>query len=277
MFMLGYFRNKLKKYKAKRIFNEYGYKVVDFQLSSEGKIKYAQWLNPLEKEKEITQSQVNFFKKFVKAGDTAIDIGAHTGDTPIPMALAAGRNGKVLALEPNPYIFKILEVNATLNKDKANIIPLCFAATATDGEFFYSSSEASFNNGGISESSSHQHGSFSMGHKVKGINLEKYLKTNHLADLKKLTLIKVDTEGYDVQVLKSLDNILSEYKPSIIFECFGGLSKTERESLHDSIARHGYSLFYFKDFEENTEVLPITKADMMNWKHFDVYAVVKSL
>jgi FkbM family methyltransferase len=273
--MINYFKNKLKKYRAKRVFKEYGFKVVDFDLTSEGKVSYAQWLNPLEKDKEITQSRVNFFKKFINPGDLAIDIGAHTGDTPIPIALAAGAQGKVLALEPNPYIFKILEANTALNKGKTNIIPLCFAATATDGEFYYSSSEASFNNGGISEVSASKHGQFSIGHKVKGVNLERYLKKNYSADLKKLALIKIDTEGYDVEVLKSLDSILAEFRPSIIFECFGGLSKIERESLYESIARHGYALFYFKDFEENTETLPIDKSAMMNWKHFDIYALPK--
>jgi FkbM family methyltransferase len=271
--MINYLKNKFRKYKAKRVFNEYEYKIIEFELPSFGKVKYAQWLNPLERPKVISESKVDFFKKFIKPGNLAIDIGAHTGDTPIPMALAAGPSGKVLALEPNPYIYKILQVNCELNKGKTNIIPLDYAATVEDGEFFYNSSEASFNNGGISDQQTNRHGKFSLATKVKGINLENYLTKNHAADLNKLALIKIDTEGYDGEVLKSIDNIISKYKPAVIFECFGKLTKEERELLFESVARHGYTLYYFNDFASNTEEKRISKDDMMNWKHFDIYAI----
>ena len=274
--MLNYLRNKLKKYRAKRVFDEYDYKIVDFDLGSDGKIQYAQWLNPLEKSKAIERSKIDFFRRFIKPGDIAIDIGAHTGDTPIPMSIAAGPGGKVLALEPNPYIFKILKVNSELNKDKTNIIPLNFAATVSDGEFFYSSSEASFNNGGISDVAPDKHGKFSMPFKVKGLNVENYLKTNHKNELSKIKLIKVDTEGYDKEVLKSLDGVIAEIRPAVIFECFGGLTKPEREELFDSIARHNYSLYYFSDFVADAETTKLERGDMMNWKHFDIYAIPQS-
>lgn len=233
----------------------------------------AQWLNPLEKAKEITQSRVNFFRKFIKPGDFAIDIGAHTGDTTIPMALAAGASGKILAFDPNPHIFKILEVNSKLNKDKTNIEPLCYAATVSDGEFYYSSSEASFNNGGISPDKGDQHGQFFLETKIRGINVENHLRKNHPSELSRLSLIKIDTEGYDKEVLKSLDNIISERKPFLIFECFGKLTKEERNELYDAVAKHGYTLFYFEDFAEETAAIQIEQDDMTRWKHFDIYAM----
>ena len=267
-------KKKLSQYKAKRIFREYEYKVVEFDPPALGTIKYAQWLNPLERPKMITVSKVDFFKKFIKPGDMAIDIGAHTGDTPLPMALAAGPGGKVLALEPNPYIYKILEVNSTLNREKATIVPLCFAATATDGDFFYNSSEASFNNGGVSSEKTDRHGKFSLEAKVKGINLENYLRKNYVADLAKLALIKIDTEGHDKEVLNTLEGIIRDYRPALIFECFEKLTAEERHDLFESVAKHKYSLFHFNDFLADTEITEIIKSDnMMNWKHFDIYAL----
>lgn len=271
--MFAYLKNKYLKHKAKRVFNEYDYKVVDFDLSGIGKVKYAQWLNPLERPKEISVNKVAFFKKFIKPGSIAIDIGAHTGDTPIPMSLAAGVSGKVLAFEPNPYIFKILEVNANLNKDKGTIIPINYAVTVEDGEFFYSSSEASFNNGGISDNQPDKHGKFSMPFKVKGLNLERYLQKNHATEASKISLIKVDTEGYDMQILKSIEEVIKKFRPAVIFECFGKLTKAEREALYDLVAQWGYKLHYFSDFVSDAEVEVIEKKDMMKWKHFDIYAI----
>lgn len=270
--MINYLKRKFLKYKARRVFSEYEYTIVEFELPLDGKVQCAQWLNPLEKAKEMTQSRVNFFRKFIKAGDFAIDIGAHTGDTTIPMALAAGASGKILALDPNPHIFKILEVNSRLNKGKTNIEPLCCAATVSDGEFYYSSSEASFNNGGISPEKNDRHGQFFLETKIKGINVENHLRKNYAADLSRLSLIKIDTEGYDKDVIKSLGNIIRECKPFLIFECFGKLSKDERNELYDGVASHGYTLFYFEDFTEETLVEQIERKDMNRWKHFDIYA-----
>jgi FkbM family methyltransferase len=51
---------------------------------------------------------VDFYQRFLTKGAVAIDIGAHTGDTTVPMALAAGNTGLVLAFEPNQYVYKIL-------------------------------------------------------------------------------------------------------------------------------------------------------------------------
>ena len=51
-------------------------------------------------------------------GDAAIDIGAHTGDTALPVALAVGPQGAVFALEPNPFTYKVLIANAGLNREK---------------------------------------------------------------------------------------------------------------------------------------------------------------
>jgi tRNA G37 N-methylase Trm5 len=33
----------------------------------------------------------------------------------IPMALAAGKEGKVVTFDPNPYVFEILKKNTSLN------------------------------------------------------------------------------------------------------------------------------------------------------------------
>lgn len=271
--MINFLKKILEKRKIKRTFKEYGYKVRSFSLREEGEVKFARWLNPAEQPKEMSQSKVDFFKKFIKKESLAIDIGAHIGDTTIPMAIAAGKEGLVLALDPNPYVFKILEVNSSLNKDKARIIPLCFAATDADGEFYYNSSEATFNNGGISEIKSKKHGRYSLNQKIKGINLENYLRKNYRDLLPNLSLIKIDAEGYDKEVLKSISKLIEEFKPSIIVECFSKLTKQERYELFDIIKNKGYILFYFRDFEVNTDIKQIAKNDMTNWEHFDIYAI----
>ncbi len=272
--MINYIKRKITKFKAQTFFKEYAGELKTFDLPEYGKVQYFQWTNPLEKQKVITQEKVDFFKQFIKAGSFAIDIGAHTGDTTLPMGLAAGAAGKVIALDPNPYIFKLLVKNCSLNQGKINIEPLNYAATVKDGDFFYYSSEASFNNGAISHKPSAKNGRFQIKQKVKGINLPNYLEKNLSEWLPKLALIKVDTEGYDKDVLNSLHAIIGKYKPTVIMECFYKLNGNQRKELFDSVAIHGYELYHFDDFLSGTEVIRInTQEEMMKWKHFDIYCI----
>jgi len=251
---------------------EFGHEMGSYDLEGYGKIDYAKWLNPFAYSMIVTKARVDFFKQFINEGDFVIDIGANIGDTGVPMGLAAGPTGTVLAMEPNPLIFKILELNAGLNRDKLNIMPLPYAATDEDGEFYYNSSEATFNNGGISKERSNFHGKFELENKITGINLERYLKGKHPDLLAKLTCIKVDTEGYDKDILMSIKNIIAEYKPTVMFEVFKKLDRDSRSELYDIFGNSGYELFKFDDFDINAPTQKITRDQMSNWTHFEVYA-----
>ena len=273
--MISYLKRKLEKWKTKTTFREYGHKVETYDLPRDGKIDFAVWLDPLEKPKKITQGGVDFFRKFIKEGDLVIDIGTHMGDTTVPMGLATGPKGLVLGFDPNPHVFKIFTVNASLNKDKVNIRPLPYAITNEDGEFFFTSSEASFNNGGIERSETNRHGNFTLNQKVQGINLEKYLKENLSDKLPKLSFIKVDTEGYDKTVLESIAGLLQSQKPIVVAECFGKLTKQERGDLYDLLHSRGYIIYHFNDFEVDTEIKQIDREEMNKWRHFDFLAVHK--
>jgi len=270
------FRRKIEKIKSKVSLHDYGFEVKSFDLESDGKVEYARWLHPYEKTKSITQSMVGFFRQYSKTGGLAIDIGAHTGDTAVPMALAIGPKGTVLALEPNPHVYKILEKNAKLNKGKTNIVPLCFAATDHDGEFEFNYSDASYCNGGFFQSLKNQKHGHKHVLKVVGKNLEAYLRANYGDILPSLTLVKVDAEGYDKEVLKSLKTILNEYKPVIISECNKNLTAEERTDLFDVLSGLGYSIKKLEDFSNEQKSSSIENAsEMMNWQHFDLVATPK--
>ncbi|MCA9199103.1 MAG: FkbM family methyltransferase, partial [Planctomycetales bacterium] len=108
---------------------EYDTRLESFHLPQDGVVEYAQWLHPKDTPKQIRQQAVDSLREFINPGDVALDIGAHSGDSTLPMALAAGRTGRVFAFEPNPYVFRVLQQNAGLNQDKTHIVPYAFAAT----------------------------------------------------------------------------------------------------------------------------------------------------
>lgn len=250
----------------------YGFEIKRFDLPADGEIFYARWRHPKESAKTVEQDEVDELRRFLAPGDAALDIGAHTGDTAIPLALAVGKTGCVLALEPNRYVFPILEKNAALNTDKTNIVPLMFAATESDGEFEFNYSDAGFCNGGFHEKEmvwQHAH-AFKL--KVAGKNLLNYLSENHAELVSKIRFVKVDAEGFDHQILKTLEDLIRANKPFVKAEVYKRTTLDERERFYEFLNGFGYKIFRVES-ETNYRGLLIKRKNLNDWKHYDIFCV----
>lgn len=272
--MIRYLIESFKRKIARRIRKKYPITIDTFEIDNVGKIKFANWENPLVSKKIISKDTISFFQHFLSEGDLAIDIGANIGQMTVQMAVSTGIKGLTLGFDPNPYVYEILEENIKLNPEKTNIAAYNLAITEQDeDDLYYHSSEASFNNGGISKTPNSKHGKFSLNTKVKGVNLESFLAKKYPDFVNKLKLVKIDTEGYDKEIIKSIINLLKKYKPVVITECFSKNTPEERFEQYELLKSIGYSLYYVADFSSDAEVVPITtKEDMLKWKHFDLFA-----
>ena len=276
--MFSFIKKSFARKKARRITREYPAVIDSFSLEDRRTIQFANWQNPLTNAITITSNMVDFFRQFIAEGDLVIDIGANIGDTTVPMALCAGKTGITLGFDPNPYVFKILKQNASLNPEYTNIHPFNYAITTTPEEFYFISSEASFANGGISQTKESIHGKYVAAEKVKGVNLKNFLQENYSNNLHKLSFIKIDTEGYDKEIIKSISDLITAYQPVIIAESFGKSSNDAKMELYDVIARHDYDIFYFADFDTTAEVKKMhTKQQMTDWKDtINIFATPKN-
>ena len=251
---------------------EYGYDVATFVLPKDGEIQLARWRHPGETLKTISQSDVDALRSFLRPGDVAIDIGAHTGDTTVPIALAVGAAGRVLALEPNPYVFKVLAVNAALNPGKTRATPLMFAATPQDGAFEFEYSDAGFCNGGLHQGVARwRHGHFHR-LRVEGRNLAAYLREHAPEESAPIRYIKIDTEGFDRSVVRSLRGVIADVRPYLKTEIYRHLPADERAGFGRDLRDLGYRLFKCEEEAEyrGEELQP---GDLTRWTHFDVFAV----
>lgn len=254
---------------------EYGFDIDHVDLPLDGRVELARWHHPKETRKNITQAHIDALRTFVREGDGAVDVGAHTGDTSIPIALAAGATGVVFASEPNPYVFKVLRANASLNRQHTNIHPLPFAATPNDGQFDFQYSDPGFCNGGLHdrrESLTHAH-CFPL--QVEGRNLWEYLRREHPDDIKRIRYIKIDTEGFDRAVVASLNPLLRASQPYLRSEIFKLMAQTDREGYYDELRQLGYRVHRLGS-EEDYVGQELTRSDMMRWRHFDIFAIPAS-
>lgn len=250
----------------------YGFEVRAFNLPRDGRVEYAGWLHPRETVKKISQESVDHLRTFLSPGDVAIDIGAHTGDSAIPMALAVGQSGVVLALEPNPYVFPVLKKNSELNPEKTTIIPLPFAATPEDGVFEFEYSDAGFCNGGLHEHVSRWKHGLAFKLKVTGKNLAAYLTREYPHLLPRIRYIKVDAEGYDLTVLSTLTDLIARHRPFIRAEVFKWTRRPQRERLIHFLTSAGYAVWRVQN-EANYCGTALGAESVMDWAHYDIFGV----
>jgi FkbM family methyltransferase len=254
----------------------FGFKKLSFDLRDEGKVEYAQWLHPRSYQRPILQEDVDALKAFLRPGDVAIDIGAHAGDFTVLIALAVGATGRVFAFEPNPYVFPVLEANAALNPEKTRIFPHMFAATPQDGEIEFEYSDSGFCNGGRHDGVSRLlHGHF-FHLTVQGRNVEALLREKYAESLSRLRYIKVDAEGYDLTVLRSLEKLIVEYKPYINAEVFKWIKRDMRFDLFRFLAGHNYAIHRVAS-NADYKGERLSESDMTRWKHFDIFCIPASV
>lgn len=260
--MLG-LKPKIKTYSTKK---------TSITLSTDGNIDVSQWLHPKAGICVPNQQEVDELRTFLKPGDVCLDIGAYIGDTAIPMALAVGVEGAVLAFEPNQYVYKVLEENTKLNTGKTNIIPLNFAATPEETEMEFEYSDPGFCNGGFHENIS----KWSHGHafklKVKGKNVYNFLQEEYPDLIKKIRFIKIDAEGFDLSVLRSIEELIVLVKPFIRVEVFNSSKYLYRKQMYEFFIDHNYTPLFFEG-PANYQGKKVTESNLMEEKFFDIFAV----
>lgn len=235
-------------------------------------VEFYQWREPKAKDLKLNIDEISELSSIIKKGDTAIDVGAHIGDSTLPIALACGPKGKVFAFEPNPIVFATLAKNAEINTDLTKIIAFPFACTDEDVQMDFKYSEASMSNGGDKSNAGFRDGhTFPM--PVNGLNPLSFLEDRYAADLEKLSYIKIDVEGLDYLVLKQFETLIDRQKPFIKFEIAKFTSNNMRISLQSFFKGKSYK-FYRVNEEQNKLAGFETDNDIFFYpSHCDVFCV----
>jgi len=175
-----------------------------------------------------------FLAKYFEDGDLIIDVGANIGDTFIQMFLV---NNKLnfICIEPDPRFFKYLSINIKRLERISNMISVQpiqkLVGTQTDN--------------------AHLIGKGGTKHAILS-NVPSSLGSYCLLDSllsdtnkKRVKLLKIDTDGYDWDVLNSSKEIILQSHPLIYFEIFAE-NVSVYKNYCDSIAF--LSLQGYKDY-----------------------------
>lgn len=170
---------------------------------------------------------VDKMKEFIPNNSEVIDIGAYDGDTSLSLALMAGKNGRCINFECGPAWHR-LQINSALNK-YLNLENYNFAVSNS-----YGVDQFNYNNdvGGSSYKTSHV-GDYPLKRFVRTVDINDFIKNLNLS---KLSLIKLDTEGFDVQILNFMDKSVDEFRPLIHIEWF----PTTEKDLYSFLINKNY-------------------------------------
>ena len=205
------------------------------------------------------KNEKNLFKikNFIdpKKKNTIVDIGANIGSVSLPLAKLF-HSSTIISVEPTYYAFSKLKKNLNLNPNFKKRIKIYNS--------FISNKKKKIN-------FIHSSWNFSSGskkHKVHcGILKQASNKTQSLSELikkqkRKIDLIKIDVDGYEIDVLRSGKEIINKYKPVIYFEFAPYLYKEfgySSKILINFIKKDMNYLFLDENFNEVKNINKIAK------------------
>lgn len=188
--------------------------------------------------------------KYIKEGDVVIDAGGYIGDTSCAFAKAVGRHGLVKVFEPNPVAFECLKHNMK-NFTQVQVYNNALSYVGDKNNYIID-----YNDKNVGASYIRQ--------KEKG---SKFSIAIDSINLSKLDFIKIDCEGFEVNILNGASETIEKFKPIIVLEINRG-----------ALERNGHTpqmIFEFLDkmnyFYRNIYVNEAMKGDQ-----YDIIAFHKS-
>lgn len=175
-------------------------------------------------ESNYEEDNYKFLQQQVKPGMQLIDIGAHIGLFSATASQLTGPGGKIICFEPTPGTYTVLKETLRLNKCD-NVIPVQAAVSDKEGEavFYVSDTEACNSNSLVRNKEENE----ITGYPVKLVTIDNVVSAYAL----KPSLIKIDAEGAELDVLKGGVQTFKSIKPILILGLHPAFIKQKGDSL----------------------------------------------
>jgi FkbM family methyltransferase len=158
------------------------------------------------------QSMVPLALHHIKQGGIVIDAGAYIGDHTIAYAKAVGLDGLVFAFEPNPKAFECLEYNMRNYPNTTCFKQGLGSKTESKGITNYS-------------------GNYGINHITEGVGIS--MTSIDELGMFGVDFIKIDVEGYELEILKGAKETIKKFKPVLLIEINRGTLKREGVKEND--------------------------------------------
>jgi len=198
---------------------------------------------------KFENTTVHTYRRFLKQGDSVLDIGANIGAHTLHFATCVGDTGHVVAFEPTAYAYQKLLANLALNPQlAARVYTEQIMLTDPDQTICASNLYASWPLITNSPSVHPKHlGLAKSTTGARALTLDHYLDSH--PELKP-DFIKLDVDGNECSVLRGARQTLQRYHPMLLMEIMPyGLEETGHslDELLSILADSRYGLFSIPD------------------------------
>lgn len=180
-------------------------------------------------------------REYLRDGDTIYDIGANIGLISLVMALhPSGSNSKVHSFEPEPKNFDQLQKNIALNGLAGRVIPQRLALGSSEGEVqLFIRGTAGEGRHSIAEAKG----------STDSISVPLKTATNFARETGDLpTIVKIDVEGAEGQVIVGFEELIGEHPPRDFFMEIHSKGDGDKmpsgETIDAWLTDHGYDLVW---------------------------------
>jgi FkbM family methyltransferase len=132
-----------------------------------------------------------------KDGFTVVDVGAHVGIYTVKAANKVGKRGCVISVEPDPYNYRLLIENVKMNNLNKNVIPLNIALGNLKGKAKLYLGERG-----------KCHSLLPISKRFIEVEVNTLDNVMQRLDLRHCDILKIDVEGYELEVLKGAQETL---------------------------------------------------------------------
>lgn len=160
-------------------------------------------------------------------GGTFIDVGACIGNHTLFFSKFCDAD-KVFSFEPVPDLYEHLRMNVKLNHLE-NVVLFNIALGNSKGKIGINKFDLNYNVG---------LNKIEVNSKFK-VKIDKLDDVMGEYEIKDLRIIKIDTEGFNVPILKGSVETISKYKPDIFVECESG---KEKHGVKDFLEKIDYGI-----------------------------------
>ena len=178
-------------------------------------------------------AEVNLMKRFLSRDQTIIDVGANVGYLTRFFARSTGPGGRVFAFEPNPLVFPLLQRNVSQFK-QVSVYNIGLSIAAAELPLFFAGSDHSV--ASFAREYPLTHVFYQRNSCLDSIGAKLAAGDEFLAkiDISRIDILKIDVEGWELNVLNGLERTIGASPSPIIFcefnpsaqEC-AGRRKTE--------------------------------------------------
>jgi FkbM family methyltransferase len=203
-------------------------------------------------------AEMAFFEKYVKPGDSVIDVGCNYGLFTLALLDLVGPTGQVAAIDPNYHMLRALrksigdrEVGAVSSDPGVKLLLMACGARKAHGTLRFDPRGSG--------------GTQVLSGGAGGVSVETLDDAG--AIVLRPSAIKIDAEGMDIEVLQGAERILREDRPVVIFEWNEGAIASRggdgRQSWQDLLALIrdlDYQVGFLR--ESNYALTPVEKIDV---------------